>query len=78
MKKWTDFLSEEVYNRLAHCRSTKADILPLAKAQWTVLQHEEGFTPESALNAILGTLERNGCDFDLTKDEYNDILSCIH
>ena len=78
MKKWTDFLSEEVYNRLAHCRSTKADILPLAKAKWAVIQHKEGFAPEDALVAVLELLDCNGCDFDLTKDEYNDILSCIH
>ena len=77
MKKWTEFLSEEVYNRLAACRSTKADILPLAKAKWAVIRHKEGFTPEDALVAVLELLDCNSCYFDLTTDEYNDILSCI-
>ena len=78
MKKWTEFLSEDVYNRLAACRSTKSDILPLAKAKWAAIRHKEGFTPEDALVAVLELLDCNGCYFDLTTDEYNDILDCIH
>ena len=77
MRKWTDFLSEEVYNRLAACRSTKEDVPPLAKAKWAILQHKEGFTPEDALVSILELLDCNSCNFDLTIDEYNDILSEI-
>lgn len=77
MTRWTDFLSEAVYNRLAACRSTKADILPLAKAKWTVLQHREGFAPEDALVSVLELLDCNSCYFDLTADEYNDILNQI-
>ena len=77
MKKWTDFLSEEVYNRLAACRSIKADILPLAKAKWTILQHKEGFAPADALVSILELLDCNSCYIDLTIDEYNDIISQI-
>ena len=77
MKKWTDFLSEDVYNRLANCRSLKADILPLAKAKWAVIQHKEGFTQEDALVSVLELLDCNGCEYDLTIDEYNDILTQI-
>lgn len=75
--KWTDTLSEEVYNRLASCHSRKEDILPLAKARWLYIALK-GYDKEDALVYVLELLDCNGCCFDLTTDEYNDILSCIH
>ena len=33
-KKWTDYLSEDVYIRLCECRTIKADIPELVKCKW--------------------------------------------
>ena len=76
MKKWYESLSEEVYMRLAECRSTKADILPLARARWFYVA-PKGFAKEDALVYVLELLDSNGRNFDLTIDEYNDILNSI-
>lgn len=34
---------------------------------------KQGFTKEDALIAVLEHVECNGCDFELTLDEYNEL-----
>ena len=77
MKKWTDRLDKDVYNRLCHCKTVKSDILPLAQAKWMDLKERPGFEKEDALVAVLELLDCNSCYFDLSVDEYNDILAQI-
>ena len=78
-KKWTDFLSSEVYSRLANCCSLKQDILPLAQARWSWLKHIKatGYVKEDALVYALELLDCNSQFFYLTRDEYDDILNSI-
>lgn len=76
-KKWTDLLEEGVYVRLSECRSRKADILPLAQAKWATIKNDPDFTKEDALVQVLELLDCNSQFFDLTRDEYDDILNSI-
>lgn len=76
-KKWTDLLDQDVYNRLANCRSKKEDVLPLAQAKWATLKQKEGFGKEDALIAILELLDCNSCEVDLSLEDYNNILCQI-
>lgn len=73
-KKWTDLLDQDVYNRLANCKSKKSDILPLAQAKWGFLKNKPGFQKEDALIAVLELLDCNSCYIDLTAEDYNNIL----
>lgn len=77
MAKWTDYLSSDVYSRLCRCASLKSDILPLAQARWTTLKTKPWFRKEDALVAVLELLDCNNNYFDLTHDEYDDILTSI-
>lgn len=72
--KWTDHLSNDVDARLSACRTIKADLLPLTQAKWNHLKNRSGFEKEDALVSVLELLDCNGCCFDLTTDEYNEIL----
>lgn len=78
MKKWTDHLNHDVLNRLANCTSTKADIDALTRAKWANMREhgkdKDGFTKEDALVAVLELLDANGRYFDLTKDEYLELI----
>ncbi len=76
-KKWTDLLEEGVSVRLAECRSRKSDILPLAQAKWATIKDDPDFTKENALVQVLELLDCNSQFFDLTRDEYDDILNSI-
>ena len=76
-KKWTDLLEEGVCVRLAECRSRKADILPLAQAKWATIKNDPDFTKEDALVQVLELLDCNSKFFDLTRDEYDNILNSI-
>ena len=79
-RKWTDTLSEDVYVRLCNCRSRKEDILPLAQAKWSYIKSRFGdkYGKEDALVSVVEHLDCNGQDFELTREEWNDILACIH
>lgn len=72
------YLSEAVYNRLADCRNLKSDLQELTDAMWKDLQDKgkdkQGFTKEDALCQVLDWLEYNSQDFDLTKEEYNELI----
>lgn len=61
-KKWTDFLTEDVYKRLANCNSVKSDIPKLVNAKWReykeIGKDKCGFTKEDALIYVLELLER--------------------
>lgn len=75
-KRWTDYLDEGVYTRLANCRTIKSDIPRLVNAKWHSYKQagkdQKGFTKEDALVAVLELLDENSCSFDLTQDEYNE------
>lgn len=71
-KKWTDYLSEDVYIRLCECRTTKADIPELVKSRWATMEYP--FTKEDALIRVLELLDANGCDIELTTDEWNELV----
>lgn len=77
IKKWTDELNNEVYERLCDCRTIKADLPALVNAKWNAYKaqgkQERGFTKEDALIAILELLDCNGRYIDLTEDEYNEL-----
>lgn len=77
--KWTDFLSNDVYDRLVNCKSRKSDILPIAQAKWNVFKNAPNpvLDKEDALVTALDILDMNGNYIDLTKDEYGHILSQI-
>lgn len=76
--KWTDLLEESVRARLGNCCSRKSDILPLAQAKWAVLKNKPGgYTREDALVCVLELLDCNSQFFDLTREEYDDIISSI-
>jgi hypothetical protein len=68
-------LPTDVRNRLERCRSTKDDISILTNCYYNhKLKGKPGFTIEDALIHILELLDSNSQYFDLTKDEYDDIL----
>lgn len=77
MKKWVDYLSGDVYNRLANCTTTKADLPKLVNAKWKHYQDigkdEKGFTKEDALIDVLELLDCNSVEFFLTADEMNEL-----
>ena len=73
-KNWMHDLSNEVFNRLCDCRTTKADLPELVNAKWNSFKEngkaDRGFTKEDALVDILEFLDCNSCYFDLTREEY--------
>lgn len=74
MAKWTYYLPSDVYSRLCNCTSTKSDTLILAQARWATMKENPKYCKEDALVAVLELLDYN---FDLTCDEYDDILANI-
>lgn len=77
MKKWTDYLSEDVYSRLCDCQTRKSDLPDLVNAKWRSLidagKDKAGFTKEDALIAVLELLDCNSYCLDLTTEEYDDL-----
>lgn len=77
MGKWADHLPEDVYVRLADCRSTKADVQTLVNAMWYWFREKgndrRGYTKEDALISVLELLDCNSCDIELTSDEYQEM-----
>jgi len=77
MKKWTEYLSNDVYNRLCNCTTIKSDVQPLVDARWLSYKEQEkdksGFTKEDALVSILELLDCNSRYFGLSKDEYDSL-----
>ena len=75
--RWTDYLSEEVRARLANCNSRKEDIADLVNAKWRKMKEQgkdkQGFTKEDALVSVLDLLDSNSCNYDLTREEYQDL-----
>ena len=78
MIKWLKYLDDDVANRLGNCSSLKSDIEPLTNAKWRAMREagkdQEGFTKEDALVSVLELLDCNGQDFDLTCDEYSEMI----
>ena len=78
---WQDRLPEAVYDRLCMCRSTKKDIVPLARAFWNYSHRvqENNMTEEDCLQFILEwVLDWNGGTWDYTQDEYDEWLQGIY
>lgn len=75
--RWTDNLPADLLARLSVCASLKSDILPLAQRRWATIKEKPGFTKEDALVDVLELLDCNSQVFDLTRNEYDDILSRI-
>ena len=74
VKEWTDTLPEDIYMRLCNCTTIKSDLSELLKAKYN-FKKTSGVDKETILISILELLDSNGRDFDLTKEEYNDLLS---
>jgi ubiquinone biosynthesis protein COQ9 len=72
------YLSDAVYNRLADCRNLKSDLQELTDAMWKDFQDKgkdkNGFTKEDALISVLDWLDNNSQDFDLTREEYDELI----
>lgn len=78
-KHWTDYLSHNVYMRLAQCQTTKADLPILLDAKWQWAQdtnHYSGYTKGDILADILGILDRNGLYnvTELTMEEWMNLV----
>jgi len=81
LKGWLKYLSEDVYNRLCNCTSKKSDLPELCKAKWRAYKDagkdQHGFTEEDAIVAVLEHLDCNGCCYDLTNDEYEELKKSL-
>ena len=79
MKKWTDKLSNDVYERLCNCMTKKSDIQELVNAEWLLYKEigkdKKGFTKEDALISILELLDYNNLYIDLTEEEYDNLIA---
>ena len=79
MKKWTEFLPADVYNRLCDCRTRREDLHTLVNVKWYAMQqagkNKEKFTKEDALIQILELLDCNDRFFDLSKAEYQALCA---
>lgn len=78
---WQDHLPEDVYSRLCECRSTKKDIVPLARTFWNYSHRVEknNMTEQDCLDFILEwVLDWNGGMWDYTQDEYDEWLTQIY
>ena len=77
MKTWIDTLPEEVYNRLANCRTFKADLPILLSAKWNWIKDKAGYTKEDCLVDILELLDCNGLEdaTELTIEEWESFIS---
>ena len=74
-KTWADILPKEVYNRLANCRTIKADLPILLAAKWSWTRGKAGYTKEDCLVDILDLLGCNGLEAvtDLTIEEWESL-----
>lgn len=76
--KWTSYLENDVCERLANCRCLKSDLQKLVNAKWRSMREhkkdEQGFTKEDALVNVLELLDSNGQYFDLTEEEYQELI----
>ncbi len=79
MKKWTEYLKEDVYIRLCNCQTTKSDLEQLVNAKWLSYKEngkaDKGFTKEDALIAVLELLDCNFCCIDLSTNEYKSLCN---
>ena len=78
MAHWMKALTPEVYGRLVNCATRRADLPELVNVRWLDYQlrgkDKHGYTKEDALVEVLELLDENGREFDLTIDEYNELL----
>jgi len=77
MSKWTDNLPSVVYNRLADCVNTKADVPVLIDARWKWMQDNgKAGTKEDAVVYVFELLDSNsqGDLCDVSRAEYNELI----
>lgn len=74
--KWTEFLQQDVLQRLANCNSRKDDIPALinARMMWYKETGKDRFTREDALVFVLDLLDCNSQDVELTREEYEALI----
>ena len=76
---WTEGLPSDVYMRLCECRNVRSDVKVLVDAKWAWMvkngKKELGFTKGDALADILDLLDSNSQWVDLTRDEYDELIS---
>ena len=83
MKKWFDYLGEDIGRRLGECRNIKADLKPLVQARWAWMKNngkdKEGFTKEDAFIYVAELLDSNSQWelADLNNEEYADLMAAI-
>ena len=71
-KKWTDYLSEEVYVRLCECRTIKADNTEKEESKWKTMEYP--YTKEDALIWIIDLVYMNDCFIELTTEEWDELI----
>lgn len=75
MKKWYEYLPEDVYMRLCNCRSRRSDLRVLVNCKWYAMKEagkdKLGFSKEDALVQILDLLDMNGQFCDISRAEYD-------
>ena len=72
-------LPSDVYMRLCECRNVREDVKVLVDAKWAWMvkngKRELGFTKEDALSDVLDLLDSNSQWVDLTRVEYDELIS---
>ena len=71
-RKWTDYLSEDVYIRLCECRTIKADISELVESKWKTMEYP--YTKEDALTEVIDLVYANCCFIELTTEEWDELI----
>jgi len=77
IRRWTDYLPSDVYDRLCNCSTTSQDISVLTDAKWRRMidlgKDREGFIKEDALVFVLELLDSNGIDTEMDKETYESL-----
>ena len=73
--RWQDTLPDDVYERLAECKSRRSDIIPIAQA---IYSHGEANSKDDAILLALEHLASNDQLFNYTEDDYRRAVRRIH
>ena len=79
--KWTDYLEDDVYNRLLNCSNVKEDLRKLTNARWLWMRKNGyevlGYHMSDAFEFISDLLFSNSQGhliLSLTEDEWNELM----
>lgn len=74
--RWTEYLPDNVLQRLANCNTIKSDLPVLidARMKWYKATGKDNFTREDALVFVLDLMSCNSQDVELTKEEYEALI----